>query len=143
MIDVVMPKMGESITVGTILEWKKQVSGTNKDFAIMYVPREGEWKKDDLGQDSWKYWLKNLCKNNGIDFIDPKNSFIKFEKFNKPIGTGDVINSNFCKISVCENRNSNEIIVISAIDNLIKGGSGQAVQNMNLAFGYKESLGLI
>ena len=79
-------------------------------------------------------FLKNYHKD---------NYFIKFEKFNKPIGTGDVINSNFCKISVCKNRNSNEIIVISAIDNLIKGGSGQAVQNMNLAYGYKESLGLI
>ena len=45
-------------------------------------------------------------------------------------------------ISVCENRKKNRIIIISAIDNLMKGGSGQAVQNMNIAFNMKESLGL-
>ena len=36
----------------------------------------------------------------------------------------------------------NNIIIISTIDNLIKGGSGQAVQNMNIAFRMRESLGL-
>ena len=52
------------------------------------------------------------------------------------------MNTNFCKISVCENRKKNRIIIISAIDNLIKGGSGQAVQNMNIAFKMNETLGL-
>ena len=70
------------------------------------------------------------------------NIFVKFAKFNKPIGTGEVINTNICKISVCKNRKSNKIIIISAIDNLIKGGSGQAVQNMNVAFNLTESMGL-
>ena len=72
-----------------------------------------------------------------------KNNFVKFAKYNSPIGTGDVMNTNFCQISVCENRNKENIIIISAIDNLIKGGSGQAVQNMNIAFNIKETLGLI
>ena len=71
------------------------------------------------------------------------NSFIKINKFNKSIGTGEVMNTNYCQISVCKNRKRNKIIIISAIDNLIKGGSGQAVQNMNLAFNINESLGLI
>ena len=71
------------------------------------------------------------------------NFFIKIAKYNTPIGTGEVINTNYCKISVCENREKNKIIIISAIDNLIKGGSGQAVQNMNVAFKMKETLGLI
>ena len=72
-----------------------------------------------------------------------KKHFVKLSKFNKPIGTGEVINTNYCQISVCKNRKKNRIIIISAIDNLIKGGSGQAVQNMNLAFNLKESLGLL
>ena len=59
-----------------------------------------------------------------------------------PIGTGDVMNSNYCQISVCKNKKKNKIIIITAIDNLIKGGSGQAVQNMNLAFNINETLGL-
>ena len=40
-------------------------------------------------------------------------------------------------------KESNKIIIVSAIDNLIKGGSGQAVQNMNVAFNFKETMGLI
>ena len=72
-----------------------------------------------------------------------KNFFVKIAKFNSSISTGDVINTNFCKISVCKDRRSNKVIIISAIDNLIKGASGQAVQNMNVAYNFKETLGLI
>ena len=78
-------------------------------------------------------YLKNYHKN---------NFFIKFAKFNKSIGTGDVINTNNCKISVCNDRKKNRVIIISVIDNLIKGASGQAVQNMNVAFNLNETLGL-
>ena len=67
--------------------------------------------------------------------------FIKFAKFNTPIGTGDIIHTNFCKISVCNDRRKNKAIILSAIDNLIKGGSGQAVQNMNLLCGFNEQMG--
>ncbi len=69
--------------------------------------------------------------------------FIKFAKFNQPLSTNDVINTNNCLLSVCETKNKNRIILFSAIDNLIKGGAGQAVQNMNIYFGFKENLGLI
>ena len=67
--------------------------------------------------------------------------FIKFAKFNTPIGTGDIIHTNFCKISVCNDRKKNKAIILSAIDNLIKGGSGQAMQNMNLLCGFNEQMG--
>ena len=60
------------------------------------------------------------------------NFFIKIAKFNTAIGTGDVINTNFCKISVCKDRKKNKAIILSAIDNLIKGGGGQAIQNLNI-----------
>ena len=89
---------------------------------------------------------KNGIKAKNIyDFLKrfhKRNIFVKFTKFNRAIGTEDVINTNYCKISVCKTRDKNKIIVISAIDNLIKGGSGQAVQNMNVAFNIQESLGL-
>ena len=70
------------------------------------------------------------------------NKFLKICKLNEEIGTGDVINTNFCKISVCETRYKNKVIIFSAIDNLVKGASGQAIQNMNLLFGFKENEGL-
>ena len=52
------------------------------------------------------------------------------------------MNTNFCKISVCKDRRKNRAIILSVIDNLIKGGSGQAIQNMNILYGYNEKLGL-
>lgn len=72
-----------------------------------------------------------------------KNRFVKIMKMNQSIGTGNVINTNFCEISVCETRIKNKIIIFSAIDNLIKGASGQAIQNMNLSYGFNESIGLL
>ena len=72
-----------------------------------------------------------------------KNFFVKVSKFNTSIGTGGVMNTNYCNISVCQNRKKNKIIILSSIDNLIKGASGQAVQNMNAAFQFKETLGLL
>ena len=94
-------------------------------------------------------YLETRGKNNAkkiyklLKRYHKNNFFVKIAKYNTPIGTGEVINTNYCKISVCENRKRNNIIIISAIDNLIKGGSGQAVQNMNVAFKMKETLGLI
>jgi len=53
----------------------------------------------------------------------------------------DVIDSNFCDIGFkLEGKN---IIIVGAIDNLIKGASGQAVQNMNILLGLKETMGLL
>ena len=59
----------------------------------------------------------------------------------QPPTTRDVSHSNFCDLYVAENRN--RVIIISAIDNLIKGASGAAVQNFNLMFGYPETTGLL
>jgi N-acetyl-gamma-glutamyl-phosphate reductase len=56
--------------------------------------------------------------------------------------THSVRGSNHCHINVFAGSSSQDIILISAIDNLMKGASGQAVQNMNLLFGYPETLGL-
>ncbi len=71
-----------------------------------------------------------------------KNYFIKIAKINKNIGTENVINTNFCEISICKINIKNKILIFSAIDNLIKGAGGQAIQNMNLIYGYSEKLGL-
>jgi len=72
-----------------------------------------------------------------------KNSkFIKILKLNSLIGSGNVLNTNNCEISICETRVKNRFIIFSAIDNLVKGASGQAIQNMNLLFKFPENLGL-
>ena len=71
-----------------------------------------------------------------------KASFVKVLKFNKLLSTNDVINTNKCHISVCRSKDKKKIIILSSLDNLIKGGSGQAVQNLNLLFGFNEKTGL-
>jgi len=71
-----------------------------------------------------------------------KNKFIKLNKINTPMGNGDVLNTNNCEISVCKTRNKRKLVIFSAIDNLVKGASGQAIQNMNLLYNFKENLGL-
>ena len=55
----------------------------------------------------------------------------------------DVQGTNFCDIGLTVESKTGRIIVITAIDNLVKGASGQAVQNMNVRFGYAEEEGLI
>ena len=71
-----------------------------------------------------------------------KNSFIKVLNLNTAMGSGNVLNTNNCEISVCKTRFKNKIVIFSAIDNLVKGASGQAIQNMNLLYNFKENLGL-
>ncbi len=50
--------------------------------------------------------------------------------------------SNFCDIGFESDKENNRVVVLSAIDNLVKGASGQAIQSMNLIFGLEETLGL-
>ena len=53
-----------------------------------------------------------------------------------------VVGTNFCDISVRVDRRTHRAIITSCIDNMVKGAAGQAVQNMNAAFGLEETAGL-
>ena len=56
--------------------------------------------------------------------------------------TRSVRGSNECRISVLRPQGGDKVVVMSAIDNLVKGASGQAVQNMNIMFDLPETSGL-
>ena len=84
---------------------------------------------------------QNKIKNELKKFYK-KDPFIKVLKNNSFLSTNDVINSNNCHLSVCKTKSKNKFIILSAIDNLIKGGSGQGIQNMNLKFGFPIKTGL-
>ena len=90
--------------------------------------------KKNVSQNKIKKVLTDYYKN---------DIFIKILKNNSFISTNDVINTNRCHISVCKTKSRNKFIILSVIDNLIKGGSGQGVQNMNLRFGFPLTTGLI
>ena len=71
--------------------------------------------------------LSNFYKN---------DQFVKILKADSLISTNDVINTNNCFISVCKSKYKNKIIILSTIDNLIKGGAGQAIQSLNIKFNF-------
>ncbi len=78
------------------------------------------------------------------------SEFYKDEPFIRVVsGSGDnipgiahVVGTNYCDIGVNLDPASGRLLVLSTLDNLIKGGSGQAVQNMNIMFGFDEADGL-
>lgn len=69
--------------------------------------------------------------------------FVRLKELDAFPSTHDVYRSNYCDIGVHADERTGRIIVVSAIDNLTKGASGQAVQNMNLMKGFPETTGLI
>ncbi len=82
---------------------------------------------------------------------DLENRFADFyrnDHFVRILGPGKVpemkatAGSNFCHIGLAVDKRLGRVTIVSAIDNLVKGASGQAVQNMNLMFGLEETAGL-
>ncbi|MEW6557293.1 MAG: N-acetyl-gamma-glutamyl-phosphate reductase [Elusimicrobiota bacterium] len=57
--------------------------------------------------------------------------------------TKNVVNTNYCDIAINLDTRTNNLIITSAIDNLVKGAAGQAIQNMNIMFGLDEKEGLV
>ena len=51
--------------------------------------------------------------------------------------------SNFCDISIHHDKRANKLVACAAIDNMVKGAAGQAIQNMNIIFGLDETTGLV
>lgn len=70
------------------------------------------------------------------------------EPFVRLLPKGEVANlrnvrcSNYCDISLHPDFRTGTLVVVSAIDNMVKGAAGQAVQNMNICFGFPETMGL-
>jgi len=85
--------------------------------------------KENLNEDVIKNYYKNF-------YID--SSFVRVRE--TPPHLNWVVDSNFCDINV--SVKDKVVIVTAAIDNLIKGASGQAIQNMNKLLGFDETLGL-
>ncbi len=82
------------------------------------------------------------------EVIELYKNFYKGKKFVKVLDEGklpsikNVVDTNFLEIGVCVDERTNKLIIISAQDNLVKGASGQAVQNMNIMFALPEETGL-
>lgn len=71
-----------------------------------------------------------------------RNCFVRIYDRNAAIGTAHVRGSNYCNLIVDVDERTNKLRVISHIDNLMKGQAGNALQTMNLLFGFPETMGL-
>jgi N-acetyl-gamma-glutamyl-phosphate reductase len=71
-----------------------------------------------------------------------KEAFVDVMPAGSHPDTRSVRAANLCRIAVHRPRNGDTLVILSVIDNLVKGASGQAVQNMNLMFGLPEAAGL-
>jgi N-acetyl-gamma-glutamyl-phosphate reductase len=68
--------------------------------------------------------------------------FVRLFDSKANIGTAQVSGTNFCNLIVDVDERTNRLRIISHIDNLMKGQAGNALQNMNLMFGFDPMLGL-
>ena len=87
-----------------------------------------------------------IKKNDIVDVLkgfDQNNYFIKYVDEKERLDFFSVQNTNYCKIKIFNHHSKNKIIIVSNIDNLIKGASGQAVQCLNLMQNYDEKKALI
>jgi len=120
----------------------EQIAGelTGKGVEVLFQPHVGPFDygimstiycqpKEKLTQEKLTELYKEFYKNE--HFVQVLNSAPMLK---------DIANTNYCHIypTICKDK----IVVFSAIDNLIKGASGQAVQNMNIMYGIEETDGL-
>ena len=91
----------------------------------------------DMTEDEvFKVYKSAYGKERFIRLFDPRSEHYRFPE------TRWVKGSNYCDIGVTVDARTDRVIAIGAIDNLVKGAAGQAIQNMNVLFGWDESTGL-
>lgn len=87
-------------------------------------------------------------KHSAEEVAELYNEFYKGERFVRVYPAGSlpeikhITGSNYAAIGIAVDERLNRVIVVSCIDNLVKGAAGQAVQNMNILFGFDEAAGL-
>lgn len=108
------------------------------DQAINFIPVRGDFSRgilasvytdSDMTLDEAVALYKDFYKDAAFTFVAPFNVDLK-----------QVVNTNKAVISI--EKHGGKLLVNSVVDNLLKGASGQAVQNMNLMFGLPEDMGL-
>jgi N-acetyl-gamma-glutamyl-phosphate reductase len=108
------------------------------DKAINFVPYRGDFTRgiiasiyteSDLSEDEALTLYQNYYEGHPFTHVTNRNIDLK-----------QIVNTNKCFIQV--QKHGNKIFIVSIMDNLLKGASGQAVQNMNLMFGLDERAGL-
>jgi N-acetyl-gamma-glutamyl-phosphate reductase len=121
-------------------EINQSVKSLQSDFdtEIVFMPNRGDFSRGIFATayTNFEGTLEEAKTLYKAFYKDAKFTFVS----DKEIHLKQVVNTNKCLIHV--HKHENKILVTSVIDNLLKGASGQAVQNMNLMFGFEETEGL-
>ncbi len=121
-----------------ILQSLMQASNGNHDISLNFVPWRGDFTRGIFVSSTF---TTNWSKEQIIHVLEEAYQNEPFTKVSlEPIHLKQVVNTNKCIINI--EKEGNKVVVHSMIDNLLKGASGQAVQNMNILFGLDEKLGL-
>lgn len=125
------------------IEENLKIFADNKNINVLFIPHllpmvrgiyatiYADLKSTDIGIDK----IDSLFNQTYEDSF-----FVDYLGINKLPQTKAVRGSNYCKISVF--KRDNKLVILSTIDNLVKGAAGQAIQNMNLMFNFNENEGL-
>ena len=123
--------------LGEINQSVNQLQSNYKN-ELIFVPNRGDFARGIFAT------LYTTVEESLEDIVAKYEEFYKDEPFvtvtTTNINMKQVVQTNKCIISLM--KNGNRLLVTSIIDNLVKGASGQAIQNMNLMFGLEESTGL-
>jgi N-acetyl-gamma-glutamyl-phosphate reductase len=105
---------------------------------LLFIPNRGDFPRGIFAT------LYTLCDDSLEQLVEKYEDFYKNEPFvtvtTTNINLKQVVQTNKCIISLL--KKGNRVLITSIIDNLTKGASGQAIQNMNLMFGLEEITGL-
>jgi len=121
----------------------EQIAGeiSGEEVKILFQPHAGPFDRGILSsvycQPKTNVTTEQLQKLYNDFYVD--EPFVQIRK--DPPGVKDVAGTNYCHILPASIKG--KIVCFSVIDNLVKGASGQAVQNMNIIFGIEETLGLL
>jgi N-acetyl-gamma-glutamyl-phosphate reductase len=116
------------------------LNGSFKDLSVSFIPIVGDYRRGIVSN------ITVFCGSEPKDLAGTYKKCYQGEPFVRITQDipeiASVADSNYCDINSAYDQKKNRIVTISALDNLIKGGSGQAVQNMNIMMGYDEKTGL-
>ena len=110
----------------------------NFNAEINFIPNRGNFSRGIFATTYTKYdgSLDDAIKIYKEYYKDAAFTFVSDEE----IHLKQVVNTNKCLLHLV--KHGNKLLITSTIDNLLKGASGQAVQNLNLMYGFEETLGL-
>ncbi len=117
---------------------------SQKDFLFTFTPHLAPMKRGILSTIYVKLSSSELKR----DFYQLYSDFYREEPFVRLLPpdvmprTRSVAGTNFCQINLALDKKARRLIIVTVLDNLIKGAAGQAIENLNLTRGWDETLGL-